>query len=101
MKDKIFEIIIGAFKRKLICSDMVEMDKIAGGINEATKAHYLPIIEKIKTMLAMMCFCKSKTCNRCGFTEDMKERCKNEDIRSEIFNYLTELAALKDKLKDK
>ena len=40
MKEIILEIMVGAFKRKLIVSDMVEMNKIAGGIDEATKAHY-------------------------------------------------------------
>ena len=51
MKDKIFKIIIGAFKRKLIVSDMVEMNLIAKGIDELTKAHYMPVIEKQEELI--------------------------------------------------
>ena len=51
MKEIILEIMVGAFKRKLIASDMVEMNLIAKGINEATKAHYKPIIEKQKELI--------------------------------------------------
>ncbi|MFA6917034.1 MAG: hypothetical protein WC222_11600 [Parachlamydiales bacterium] len=45
-------------------------------------------INKIINTLAIMCFCKSKTCNRCGFTEPMKKRCENEIIRTELFKKL-------------
>ena len=90
MKDKIFEIIIGAFKRKLICSDMVEMDKIAGGINEATKAHYLPVIEKYEELVELL------------------KREPYQFPRADWDRWLinikrleSELATLKDKLKDK
>jgi len=90
MKDKIFEIIIGAFKRKLICSDMVEMNKIAGGIDEATKAHYLPIIEKQdKIILNYKIISKTKDkgiINTCNL---------------KILKFESELSALKDKLKQK
>ena len=83
MEDKIFEIIVGAFKRKLIVSDMVEMNKIAGGIDEATKAHYMPIIEKQEELIEVF---KS-------FVPDLQ----NDDCNQ----LKSKIAALKDKLKNK
>ena len=35
--------------------------------------------------LLNMCFCKSTTCSRCTYTEPLKERCKNEQIRDKAF----------------
>jgi len=97
MKEIILEIMIGAFKRKLIASDMVEMNKIAGGINEATKAHYLPIIDKQDELLNLYSKCLSSHAVYLA-VHGMGD--SKEDIKLGL-KLRTELAALKDKLKDK
>jgi len=47
------------------------------------------LIAKLSDMLAEMCFCKSKHCGRCGFTEDIK--CINENIRKDIFKIIASI----------
>lgn len=89
MKDKILEIIVGAFKRKLIVSDMVEMNKIAGGINEVIKAHYMPVIEKQEEYISYL----MKLIRMNNIVWDISIGPRG--------NYESEIADLKDKLKDK
>lgn len=60
MKDQILEIIIGAFKSKLIASDMIEMNLIAKGIDEATKAHYKPIIDKQDELIKLALYANER-----------------------------------------
>ncbi|HUX56237.1 MAG TPA: hypothetical protein VMV77_04640 [Bacteroidales bacterium] len=48
MKDRIFEIMVGAFKRSLIVSDMVEMNKIAKGIDHVTCAYYMEFVRWLR-----------------------------------------------------
>ena len=36
-----------------------------------------------------MCFCKRHLCNRCGYIEEIPDRCKNEQIRDKIFRKLS------------
>jgi len=48
MKDSILEIMVGAFKRSLITSDMVEMNKIAKGIDHVTYVHYIDFVRWLR-----------------------------------------------------
>jgi len=101
MKDKIFEIIIGAFKRKLICSDMVEMNKIAGGIDEFTKAHYMPVIEKQDELIKLY-----QHYSRHLLTPQFNRKAIaflliKDQLDEDIEKSLSELADLKLNIKDK
>ena len=82
---------VGAFKRKLIASDIVEMNKIAGGIDEATKAHYLPIIEKQEELIEVF---KS-------FVPDLqKESQRGKDCLDFIDKLESELQSLESEAED-
>jgi hypothetical protein len=38
-----------------------------------------------KEALRNMCFCKRHICKKCGFVEEMSDRCENEQIRDKVF----------------
>ena len=45
--------------------------------------------KELKEALLNMCFCKRYICKRCGYVEEIPDRCKNEQIRDKIFHKLS------------
>ena len=79
MREKILEILVGAFKRNLITSEIVELDKIAKGIDHVTQAHY-----KDKLRDELIKFVK--------WYADYRDRCfDNEHINHVVDEYLKQL----------
>lgn len=45
--------------------------------------------KELREAMLNMCFCKRRICKRCGFVEEIPDRCKNEQIRDKIFRKLS------------
>ena len=76
MENEILEIMEAGMKRRLIFSDMLELQKIARAVNLATKAHYEAKILKIVDDLLFK--------YRTSFAIDIRGKIADEFIKSQL-----------------